>query len=297
MFIIVFSFALMASAITANKFILNNIPFSLLVTIRMLAAGLILLFYTIIFDKKYKISWFLFKSNLSMLLLISISTTFIPSLLKAYALQNLPSYRSAFFGSLDPFFTSLYAYFVFKENLSLNKIIGIMLVFISSLILIVNQNNFEFNYSISIADIAAILATMISRLGWIMAQKLLKKEVYSPIQINSIIMIISGLLSFIIYCLSSDSSMSLYFIFKKLDFKVYFALFYTIVVGNIISYNLYAKVLKNYSTILVSIAGFLVPIFVSLYGFLILSELPPTYFYLSLFTAFLGALIFFQDNS
>jgi drug/metabolite transporter (DMT)-like permease len=109
-------------------------------------------------------------------------------------------------------------------------------------------------------------------------------------------MLISGILSLILYISIYNIHENLSIIYSQLGFREYFAIAYTILVGNIIAYNLYGYVLKKYSAITISIAGFLIPIFVSLYGFIILSEFPPYYFYLSLFTALLGALIFFSSE-
>ena len=57
--------------------------------------------------------------------------------------------------------------------------------------------------------------------------------------------------------------------FVKLSF---FLLFYTVIIGNLIAYNLYAHLLKHNSATLMSLAGFTIPIYVSLMGYFLLGE-------------------------
>ena len=82
MFFTLLTFALLASAISANKILLYSMTPTLLVGIRMFSAGLILLLYTFT-NPQIRISWNNIKKNLSSLIIITLTTTFIPSILKA----------------------------------------------------------------------------------------------------------------------------------------------------------------------------------------------------------------------
>lgn len=305
------AFALMASAISANKVILYALSPSLLVAIRMLVAGLILLVYTYVHSHQ-RLKWEIIKSHIGLLILVSASTTYIPSLLKAYALQNMNSSKAAFFGTLDPFVTAVYAYFLFDERLTLKKILGIVLGFAGACLLLFSTSPLEehlkaFSF-ISYPELAALAAVVISRYGWITIQKLLKRNIYAPAQINTITMLVSGVLSLVTALVQNQLAIkplghATLPLFEKFPFSHFsswgillFFLSYTILIGNVISYNLYADVLKKYSATFVSLASFSIPLAVHLYGWLFLSESLSAQFFISCTITFIGLVLFFKDE-
>src|SRR5581483_2603036 len=109
MLILIFlSYAFIASGISTNKVLLHYLPPTLFVGMRMLLAGLVLLAF--IYRSSERMRWRYIKHDIVLLTLIAGLTTFIPSVLKAYALKNMFSGKVALLGSLDPFITALYAY-------------------------------------------------------------------------------------------------------------------------------------------------------------------------------------------
>jgi len=306
-----FTFALFASAITANKIIFYALSPSLLVGIRMLFGGLILLFYTNI-SLKNRLDINIIKAYFFQLMVITIFTNFLPSLLKAYSLKNLPSSNMAFFGALDPFITSILAYIMLGERLSKQKLLGILIGFIGSLILIINQINFNC-LLLTIPEITVILAITISRFGWMQAQKLLKANTINPIQLNTITMIASGIISLfiaIIFKETTINSLSNYnlTIFKYKIFQILinyigfnglliFFILYTTIIGNVIAYNLYAYLLKKHSSVYISLLSFSIPIFVYIYGILFLNEKLTNQFIIACLITFIGLIIFFKDEN
>lgn len=305
------AFGLMASAITANKIILCALPPALLVAIRMLIAGIILFVYTY-FHSKFRLTWQNIKNNIITLLIVTFCTTYLPSLLKAYALQNMESSKAAFFGTLDPFITAIFAYFLCSEKLTFKKLLGIVLGFTGACILLFSTSCLEDQLKsflfISYPEIAALLAVIIGRYGWILVQKLLKNNIYSPSQINAITMLLSGILSFITAYLKGELAVgslrhATFTILHSWPLKYFlpewqllFFLLYTIVIGNVISYNLYAKALKQYSATFISLAGFSIPFFVLLFGWLFLREQLSISFFISCLITFIGLFIFFKDE-
>ena len=192
------SFAFLASAISANKIILYALSPTLLVGIRMLSGGFLLFLYTL-FHRRHRLKLSSIKQNFFTLLLITLITTLIPSQLKAYALQNMISSKMAFFGTLDPFITALYAYFFFAEKLTSKKLLGIIIGFLGASIVIVSSSPLEEHLKalafLSYPELAAFGSIAISRLGWLLIQKLMKANTYTPPQINVITMTLSGIIS------------------------------------------------------------------------------------------------------
>jgi drug/metabolite transporter (DMT)-like permease len=143
----------------------------------------------------------------------------------------------------------------------------------------------------SYPELAALGALAIGRLGWILVQKLLKRDRYSVPEINGVTMIVSGIGSLALSIYWQEVS------FSQLSFshyKVLAALAWTIIIGNVFGYSLYARALRAHSATLVSLAGFSVPIFVYLFGWLLLGEPLSWYFIGATAITFIGLLIFYH---
>lgn len=309
MFFILFTFALLASAISVNKIILFTMTPSLLVAIRMFFGSLILFFYNYLSGQK--LLWSQIRNYLILLLVVTVCTTYLPSTLKAYGLKEMVSSKAAFLGALDPFITPVFGYFFFAEKLTLKKVLGIFLGFIGASILIISksgQDELKAFAFFSYPEIAYLLAIIISRFGWTLIQKSLKQKLYTPAQINAITMLISGIFSFATTIFFYDFTIGSlsnapFTILKLVPFKyisseivLIFFIFYTILVGNVLSYTFYAHVLKQYSANFVAIVGFSIPIYVHFYGWLFLSEQLSLEFFVSCAITFLGLLIFFREE-
>lgn len=294
MFLIFFGFFLLASAITTNKVILYSLPPALFVGIRMLIPGLIMYLYN--FSRSKRLRFTHFKFDLPIILLCAASTTFIPSVLKAYALKNLISSKQAFLGSLDPFIAAFYAYFIFHEKITPRKFIGLCLGFIGVFILLATTTPTEESigsiWIFSYPELAMLLAVSVSRFGWTWVQKILKEDRYTPIEFNCLLMMVSGFLSL----LSAGFTENIMGIHIDRPGLFTTLLTYTMIIGNIAGYGIYAHVLKRYSTTFIALAGFSVPIFVHIFGFLFLGEPLSINFFAAISITTLGLFIFYQDE-
>jgi len=216
---------------------------------------------------------------------------------------------------LDPFFASIFAYFLLGEKLTINKLFGMLMGCIGTLILTIGDPtcNVKSLICISWPELASLTGVITSRFGWMIAQRALKKEKFSPTQMNTITMLISALMSpllayftgerywyFLTHASLAGAPFSILYSFPfsniGLDNSLLFFIVYTVVVGNVITYNLYAQVLKQHSAVFVALASFSVPLYVHLFGCLFLSENFSFDFLLACFVTFLGLLIFFLDE-
>ena len=282
---IFFCYMLFASGIFVNKLILFKLSPSMLSGIRMLISGLIILVanwrsYRDGALQKIMDHWQIF-------LAITLFTNFIPTLCKAYAIKNLISSKAAFIGSLDPFVTAFYAYLIYSESLTLKKWVGILFGFIGTLLLISTSSPVEASLGsflmVSLPELAAIASVAISRLGWILVQKQMRTNTFSAVDINGVVMTGGGLFAFMLIPfwnllgLSNESfnisgALNSTILVKGTSIHIGFLLFYTVIIGNLIAYNLYAHLLKHNSATLMSLAGFTIPIYVSLMGYFLLGE-------------------------
>lgn len=323
MFDVFLGFAFLASATMANKYALYNLTPTFMVALRMLGAGLILFFY---YRKKtHRLSFAYYKRDLPALLGISLLTLFIPSVCKAYALKNMLASKASFFGSLDPFVTAIYAYLFFKEILSFKKIIGILLGFTGMIVILVSrapssEQALKAFSVFSYPEIAALIAMAVGRLGWLFVQKLIRNERYTGAELNGLLMTLSGIIAFVIPFVGAIISFILNLVAPSIGSQVglytwsdAIAIFnvnsdtavsipwmivliiYTVVVGNVIGYTMYANFLKHHSITFISLAGFSVPMYTYLFDALLGNPISPT-FLLAAAITFTGLIIFYQDE-
>ncbi len=283
-------YAFFASAISVNKLILFSLPPALFVALRMLCSGLVLLIFHRKTTKKEKV-----RADMRDLLLIAALTTFIPSCLKAFGMQSLNSSHATLLGSLDPFVTAIYAYFLWGETINVKQASGMIIAFLGILYLITITNPTTTLSArwLSLPELATLTSMIISRYGWIRAQRILKSERYSPSQLNGILMTMSG-----IYALALSGLLEPWtHIQWPTTYQFYGVLTYAIFVGNILGYSIYGALLKKYPITLLSLCGLSVPLFVHLFGPLIVGEALSANFFIALILVVCGTWFFITGSS
>lgn len=311
MILLLLSYVFLASGISANKVILYALSPEFLVGIRMAAASFILAAYAY-FREGYILQWKILSKFFAGLVIIALCTTFFPSNLKAYALANMPSYKMAYFGTLDPLVAALYSYVWFHERLSWRQWLGIVIGFCGMLILLSSTTPFEEQLKafsiLSYPELAALSAIIISRLGWIQGQQLLKKEHITPPQFNVFTMGVSGILSLaMVFMRGTYTIIPLTFAdipvlhmhpltLLSSTAQLSAFLLYTTLIGNVLGYTLYGYALKRHSATFVALAGFLIPLLVQLVGWLCLGEPLSWAFFVACMVTFVGVALFFYDE-
>lgn len=287
-------FALFASAMSLNKLVLAWLSPGFFVGIRRLTSGILLFGYESRTSLRLRASYL--RPDIVKLVAISLMTMCLPSILKAYGFKYLVSSKAALIGSLDPFITALYAYLLWGERLSFKKIIGMLIAFSGIVFLITSSSSIESSlgewWIISLPEFAMFASMAMSRLGWIMARQLLRAERYTPSELNSINMLMSGVFA-----------LSLTYLFDVCDFCTippttqFLALFgYSVLVGDILCYNIYGYFLKKYDIILLSLCGLSTPLFVHLLGPLLHHEPITLHFFISLGLVTAGTYIFYRNK-
>ncbi len=294
MYNVFIGFALLASGMTANKYLLGFISPTLFVALRMSLSGLLLILLNIYQSPRLRFHHI--KFDIPTFLVIAFCTTFIPSALKAYALKNLVSSKFAFLGSLDPFITAIYAYLLFGEKLTINKILGTIIGFSGMLVLLFTTAPAEASmkawWIFSYPELAALAAVVISRYGWLMAQKLLKDERYLPSELNGLIMMAGGFYAWLAAVFMHECTLCE----LPMTFKFWAVFAWTIIAGNIIAYTLYSSYLKKYSATFVSLAGLSIPFFVYLYGPFFLQENFSLSFLIAFIITVFGLFLFYKEE-
>ncbi|HBL98273.1 TPA: hypothetical protein DDZ86_01355 [Candidatus Dependentiae bacterium] len=288
-------YALFASATTLNKLILFHLPPLFYVGIRMLASGIIILTYQAFKSPRMKMCHL--KPDIKHLLVIGAFTTFLPSVLKAFALKNLISSKATLIASMDPFVTALYAYFLWGERMSRSQILGIAISFAGIVILLWTTSPAEASFFsigiLSLPEIAAFVSMVIARYGWILAQRVIHSERYTPTELNGLIMLIGGSYALITSTLTENVDFNAI----PTTWTFWAVCLYSITIANILGYSIYGTLLKKYPITLTSLCGISIPLFVHLYGPLILGEPLSLTFFVSLAFVALGTYLFIQNKS
>jgi drug/metabolite transporter (DMT)-like permease len=283
-----FVFFLIGSAFVVNKMILGYMGANCFVVLRMGISGVLML---MLFCRGISI-WKHAKKKWFVLSVISCFTTLFPSTLRAYALCYLSSSRAAFWGVFEPFIAAMYMYFLFNEKITKTQAFGCLIGIIGAMFFIFTNAKSEVFSSgqlFSIADFAQIMSIVFSRFGWIVAQKLLRKDSkIQPQQMNAFTFTITALISLLIGMTFYGPSAYEF----ELSYKLVGLVAYTAIVGNMIAYTLYAGLLKTVSVTYVSLAGLSIPIFVHLIAPIFCNETISLTFFVSMAFIFVATLIF-----
>jgi drug/metabolite transporter (DMT)-like permease len=294
MIFLLFVFFIISSAFLVNKYIALFLSPSLFVAIRMGLSGILL---GILYCRDLEIIK-KFKDNALTITLIAIFTTFVPSLCRAYALQYITASRAAFWGTFEPFIASLWTYILYDVNLNRNQFIGCLLSVMAAIFFIIMDAKEGIFYGalLCTADLAQLSSHILSRFGWIQAQQFLQKNILTPIQFNAFSFMISGLTSFGLFLFQYWSVQNTAMPTILTDPKFILCLGYTIIIGNMIAYTLYAYAIKTQPITYVAIAGLSMPLFVHLLSSYFFKESLSYAFFISL--SFIAiALFIFQKTS
>lgn len=293
---LIFGFILLSSSYVANKFLLAFLPINFLSAFKLLFSGLVFL---AVFLAKYSQNDFLkrVKEDIFNIAFICVIATCLPYFLKMYALKNLTSAQATLIGSLDPFITTIYSYFLWNERIFFHKIFGIFFGFISVVFLFYSDyliGEMFFRAECFLGFIYALFAVAIGRYGWIRTQRLLFKNRYSLIEMNLLISLGGGICSLIVFYLTESHAYSFHGVMNK---KLFVLLLYSAISGNIFAYYIYTYYLKKVPITLVSYAGLIIPISCHFLSWAFLSEQLSKNFFVSIGLMVLGYMCYFYREN
>ncbi len=291
MFLLLVLYALFASTFIIGREAVLAVPPMFFIGIRMMLAGVLLVGFVRIFDKE---SFKLKKNDLFWFAGIVLFHIYGSYVLEFISLQYLTGAKVSLLFNLSPFITALFSYFFFSETLSPKKWLGLLIGFLAFIPLLITQPvSTESVTHSSFAEIILIISVTASCIGWIFMKRLITHHKHSYVFVNGIGMLLGGVLS-----LGTSYFFELWPSIPSLTHNVPFlrSLFLLILIGNIISYNLYGKLLHRYSATVLSFFGCTTPIFGVLFGWLWLGETVSPWFYVTATLAAVGLYIFYQEN-
>ncbi len=296
-----------ASTFTFSKAVLSYGRPIFFIAIRMMSAGILLLLYDYFFSQKQLIV----KKSKGLFIQFILFAIYFAFVFEFIGLVHVTSAKACLLYNLSPFITALFSYFIFKESLTKIQWLGLFIGFIGFLPVLMAQQPFEtlVDHFLSLPELLVIFSTIAASYGWIVMKELMING-YSAIFINGIGMFGGGVLALITSLIwekaprvFEEKNISfLLKIFPTMSPEIVgFIMFgwYTlllILVGNIISYNLYGYLLTRYSATFLSFAGFTTPLFAALFGWFFLDEQVSWQFFLTVIIVFVGLYLFYKDE-
>lgn len=286
-------YAFYSMPITLGKAALQYAQPLFLVAARMLISGPLMLAYVYFFDRsKFKVD----RAHYGLFAQAIILQIFLAYVLQFWALNHMNSSKNALLFTFAPFLTAIMCYFLYKEKMTIKKMLGLAVGFLGSLPILLthsvdNAICFSF-YCIGLPEIATFLAVALFSYGWIVTGQLSKKYGYPTLMINGVTMLIGGLL-----VLAASPFMDTWDPLPYTQFWPFIG--YTIaliIVGNIISFNWYIALMRKYTATFIAFVGFTEPLYVAVYSYLLLGEVVTWQFFVSLAIVSLGLFIFYQEE-
>lgn len=291
MLLIILLYALFGSSFPLSKTILKIISPIFYTGIRMVVAGLLLLAYQFFYAHHH----FKFRlSNIWLYAQVAFFGVYLTYILRFVGLSELSSAKTAFLFNFMPFFSAFYSYFFFKEKLTRQQWLGLLIGFIGFLPILISTSPVEKKLGeflfISWYELAVLLAVACQSYSWIIMRKLVREKEYAPSMINGMTMTIGGLAAFITAFFWEGP--------QEVSSPVTLTgwLMLVILISNIICHNLYGYLLKKYTATFLAFAGFLGPLFSAFYGWLFLGEMITWHFYLSAILVFIGLFMFYKHE-
>lgn len=291
MTLIVLMYALFGASVSMGKALLAYTTPLFLIGSRMCIGGGILLTYTYITQKAtfnvQRKDWIHFIE-------VTILGIYLTYIMRVWALQYLPSFKTCFLYNLSPFMASFYSYFMLNEKMTFHQWIGLGIGFLGMIPILLSSTPAEASMgefmNISWPELLVIASVATHSYSWIIVRKLVKFKKYSPLMVNSVTMSLGGILA-----ITTSFFYDGFFPVKNVQ-KFSILLAAIILISNIICHNIYGHLLKKYTATFIAFTGFLAPLFSALYGWAFLNEVITWHFYVSTLIVLVGLGIFYKDE-
>jgi len=293
MLLIFVLYALFGSVFTAAKLGLDHAEPFFLVGSRMVIAGILLLLFLFVKNRKeLRVK----SSHVRPLILLALFNIYITNGFEFWGMKYLTSSKTSFIYSLSPFFAAVMSWLFLKEKLSRKKLLGLVIGFAGFIPVLWKQTTGEDGLAslgiFSLAELSVMAAAMATVYGWITMRKLVS-EGMSPMLANGFSMIIGGFFALV----HSSVTESWNPVPVNGSWSVYAeTTLWMILISSFICYNLYGHLLKKYTVTFMAFSGFSTPFFTALFSWFKLGESVDSGFYFSALIVFIGLFLFYQEE-
>lgn len=259
--------------------------------LRMLCAGLGMLFYSLLVQKERPK---LTTTDFFDLVSAGFFAIFVAFGFEFWAIQYVSSVKVNIFYSLSPFVTALLARITGQEQLSARKIVGLCIGFGGMIPLSLNALGNGISAQIfptSLYDGALLISVISAAYAWFIIKRLINRG-YPLLFINGAMTLLGGLMCGVAHIYSYSGVFAPVYSWPSL--LLYMSLL--IMISNVLGYTMYGMLLRKYSLTFLSFSGFMCPLFGMLYGFLLMGEPFSMTYILSLGCVFAGLSLFYWDE-
>lgn len=269
--LVLLMYATWSTSFPLGKMALEHSPPIFLTGFRMFFAGIILLGWLFFKDKK---SLKIGKKQIIPILSLSLLSIYLTNILELWSMQYLSSVKACFIYGLSPFLTVILSYIHFSEKVTGIKTAGMLIGFLGFIPVLMLQTGSEDLFKVfsffSLPDFAMIGAVLFSVYGWVLLRIIVRNQTLSPVYANGYSMLIGGTLS-LVHSFFVDDWSPIPVSQDSLQ-PFFIQVFATILISNIICYNLYGHMLKIFTSTLLSFFGLFSPIFVSFLSWIMIGE-------------------------
>lgn len=260
---------------------------------RMLLAGILLLIYQFIFNRK---NFTFKKEQLLPLFIIGLTNVYLTNAFEFWGLQFMEAGKACFIYSFSPIATALLSYIWFSEKITWKKWIGLGIGILGFIpILIANAGQEDISGRIlflSYAELAILAAAIFTSIGWLTMRVMVKHQNMSSASANGASMLIGG-----IFALCHSFAVEPWNPLPVTEMGPFLQWFLALtLVSNILAYNLNTVLLRHYTATYISFAGLSQPIFAAFFGWVFLNEVMSPYFWLSVFAVTCGLILYYREE-
>jgi drug/metabolite transporter (DMT)-like permease len=291
-------YALFASLFGLSKATLNYSEPFFLIGSRMSVAGIIMITLQLIKQPK-EIKEAISINSLKLLIPLGIINIYLTNITEILALVKIQSSKACLLYSLSPFLSAIISYFFLAEKLTRKKTLGLLIGLCGlgtsmpdEIMEIVSSQNFSSIFSLG--EMMILAAVVFSVCGWILLKKTVTSAHISIITANGVSMFIGGTLALLHSYYSGENWNPLPI--KDINGFIINSIL-LLLISNLICYNLYGHLLKQYSATFMSFAGLITPLFASFFGWLFLNESITMSFVVSLALFSMGLFFFHQEET
>lgn len=271
-FAVIVMYALWTTSFPIGKQMLEVAPPIFITGFRMTLAGVLLLGYLALFSRnKLKIN----KVQFFSLVMLAVLSVYLTNVLEYWGLKYLTAAKTCFIYSLSPFIAALLSYFHFNEKMTRGKWLGMVIGFTGFIPVIFLKSSAEGGLGafagFSWPELALAGAAFFSVYGWVLLRIVVKEHTISPLMANGTSMLIGGIMALgHSFFQESWSTGALGPVTSTTPFMKGIVL--SIIISNLICFNLYGLMLKKYTATFLSFMGLLSPLFTSISSYFLIGE-------------------------
>ncbi|WP_201456433.1 DMT family transporter [Chlamydia sp. 17-3921] len=268
LFLVFFTAFIWSSSFAISKLVMSSAAPLFTTGIRMLFAGGVLA--SIVWMRRGSLRFP--KQIFIHIIILAITGYYLANVCEFLGLQGLSSAKACFIYGLSPFISALFSYLQLKERISFKKIFGLglgLIGYISYLVLGGESGGGQaWSWNFGLPEFLLLCATCFAAFGWTLLRKIEKNSSLSTSAINALAMLVAGGFSLVhSLCVEPWNPIPVQNIPLFLE-----SVFTLVFISNLICYNLYAKLLRKYSSTFLSFCNLIMPLFAAFYGWILLRE-------------------------